>query len=430
MANDHLRNCREWAQDVVSKIGSSSFVEPKFLLYTVAFISAVALLLIQGSRFFKQTVPSRAATPDLEKPAGRPTKVPQRKPGVWDPVEFRRPFPRPFPNWNVHTTKPNPYRPFRHGQYHITMGLRNMPWDEWIELDNHYLKFHTDKAERIAERGPKCCHTDPSAFDGAIELLEEFCSYLPDRYPSLYARTPVGMDNLLTGESFNIKQRPLVEDPMQMAARMVQDDLAIMFEKEDGQYYLLAGAILLAGFWRLEDKLGMPLSEIHTSADVPGYKEKLEKGMMNFFRRVQPNGPVQRNNYFIQVDDSLPWSTSIGDEDGPHGSVGWFSAEQNRHISHHYFRSERQTLRRLPRSGGVVFTIRTYFHPITEIAEEPYVPGRLASAVRSWGEDVSKYKGREMYGDVLLEYLDGKHREQVEAGLQVEAEETVVKYPF
>jgi len=81
---------------------------------------------------------------------------------------------------------------------------------------------------------------------------------------------------------------------MQMCARLVQDDLAIMFEKEDGQYYLLAGAILLAGFWRLEDKLGMPLSEIHSSADVPGYKTKLEKGMMNFFRRVQPNGPVAR----------------------------------------------------------------------------------------------------------------------------------------
>ena len=36
---------------------------------------------------------------------------------------------------------------------------------------------------------------------------------------------------------------------MTMCARLVQDDLAIMFEKPDGQYYLLAGAILLAGFW-------------------------------------------------------------------------------------------------------------------------------------------------------------------------------------
>ena len=60
---------------------------------------------------------------------------------------------------------------------------------------------------------------------------------------------------------------------MQMAARMVQDDLAIMFEKPDGEYYFLAGSILLAGFWRLEDKFGMPLSEIHTSGNVPGYQD-------------------------------------------------------------------------------------------------------------------------------------------------------------
>jgi len=345
-------------------------------------------------------------------------------------VDFKRPTAAPFPNWDIHTTKPNPYRPFRHGPYHITMGLRNMNWDEWIELDNHYLKFHADKAHRIKDRGAKCCYTDPTAFDGAVELLEELCGYLPERYPSLYKRTPVGMDNLVTGESFNIVERPLAEDPMQMAARWVQDDLAIMFEKEDGQYYLLAGAILLAGFWKLEDKLGMPLSEIHTSGDVPGYKEKLEKGMMNFFRRVQPNGPVQRNNYFIQVDDELAWSSSIGPEDGEPGTVGWFTAEKNKAIANHYFRSERQSLRRLPRSGGVVFTIRTYFHPITEIAKEPYVPGRLASAVRSWGDNVAKYKGRERYQDVLLEYLDAKHKEQVEAGLDVEKEDEVRAYPF
>ena len=152
------------------------------------------------------------------------------------------------------------------------------------------------------------------------------------------------MDNITTGESFNIVERPLIEDPMQMAARFVQDDLAIMFEKSNGQYYLLAGAILLAGFWRLEDKFGMPLSEIHTSGDVPQFKEKLEKGMMNFFKRVQPDKAVLRNNYFIQVDDELAWSPSIGEEDND--GIGWFTAEKNKAIQHHWFRSERQSLRR------------------------------------------------------------------------------------
>ena len=242
------------------------------------------------------------------------------------------------------------------------------------------------------------------------------------------------MDNLYTGESFNIVERPLIEDPMQMAARMVQDDLAIMFEKPDGEYYFLAGSILLAGFWRLEDKFGMPLSEIHTSGNVPGFKSKLEKGMMNFFRRIQPNSPVLRNNYFMQVDDNLAWSDSIGPEDDEGSSHeegrGWYTAQKNKAVEHHWFRSERQSLRRLPRSGGVVFTIRTYFHPVTDIAKEPDVPGRLASAVRSWGDDVAKYKGRERWQDVLLEYLDKKHREQQEQRLTVDNEDREGKYPF
>lgn len=183
------------------------------------------------------------------------------------------------------------------------------------------------------------------------------------------------------------------------SARLIQDDLAIMFEKEDGQYYLLAGAILLAGFWRLEDKFGISLSENHTSGEVPGFQQKLKKGMVNFFRRIQPSAPVIRNNYFLQVDDELTWSNSTGSEDAKEveQAVGWATAEKNKAIQIHFFRSEKQSLRRLPRSGAVVFTIRTYFEPVTKILREPGVPGGLASAVRSWEDDIGKYKGRKRY---------------------------------
>ena len=215
---------------------------------------------------------------------------------------------------------------------------------------------------------------------------------------------------------------------MRTCARLVQDDLAIMIERADGQYYLLAGAVVLPGFWRLVDKYGMGLPEIHTSGHVPQFREKLEKGMTNFFRRLRPEEMVARNNYFFQVDDELGWSWSIGPVDG--GEVNWDTAETARAIQHHKFRSERQTLRRLPKTGAVVFTIRTYFLPVTEIAEEDYVPGRLASAIRSWGEDVSDYKGKEKYADVLLAYLDKKHEEQLARGLDLSREDEVRAYPY
>ncbi|CAK7239786.1 MAG: hypothetical protein STHCBS139747_001221 [Sporothrix thermara] len=339
------------------------------------------------------------------------------------------PVPAAYPDWSIETTKPLPYRAFRYGpKYHVTMGLRTVSPDSWIELDNHFPTYHAKRADRLANRLEKCVHTDPVARDAAIELLDELVRYLPARYPTLYRRTPVGIDNLWSGESFDIVQRPLAEDPMAIAARLVQDDLALMVEGDDGRYYLRAGAILLAGFWRLTDKLGMPLEDIHTSGDVPQYNAKLHRGMANFFSRLRCGQTYCRNNYFIQVDDGLAWSESIGAEDDD--VVSWSTAEKDRAVEHHWFRSERQSLRRLPKSRAVVFTIRTYFHPVTELAQEDYVPGRLASAVRSWGDDVAVYKGRDKYGRVLCEYLDREHQKQLDRGLDISKEDEVRAYPF
>lgn len=115
------------------------------------------------------------------------------------------------------------------------MGLRSMQWDDWIELDNEYLKFHSIKTSRIAERGGKCCRTAPEAWDAATELLDELCAYLPERYPSLFQRLGggrKGVKNLATNEIIDTEERLDIEkeDPMQICARLVQDDLAIMIE--------------------------------------------------------------------------------------------------------------------------------------------------------------------------------------------------------
>lgn len=94
--------------------------------------------------------------------------------------------------------------------------------------------------------------------------------------------------------------------------------------------------------------------------------------------------------------DELAWcSTTNGPEDHPalHGDQESSELAEEPVItpSTILFRSERQTLRRLPRTGAVIFTIRTYLTPIEELAKEPGVPSRLASAVRGWDEEVWKW---------------------------------------
>jgi hypothetical protein len=46
-----------------------------------------------------------------------------------------------------------------------------------------------------------------------------------------------------------------------------------LFTGKDGRYYFQAGAICVGGFWRMKDKIGMPLDEIHNSGRVPQCKQ-------------------------------------------------------------------------------------------------------------------------------------------------------------
>ncbi|EGV63957.1 hypothetical protein CANTEDRAFT_113990 [Yamadazyma tenuis ATCC 10573] len=207
---------------------------------------------------------------------------------------------------------------------------------------------------------------------------------------------------------------------------MVQDDLAVMMESDNGEYILKAGAVILPGFWKLEDKYNQTLENIHTHGDVPKFKEKLQSPMEKFFIRLTCDKAVVRNNYFLQTDEELGWSSSIGDEFGE--KVGWYTADEANDISKIHLRSERQSLRRLPKSGAIVFTVRTYFIPISKLVEEPYIPRRLLNGIQSWEEDVQEYRGYTKFKDILLPYLEQKAEAQEKLGYLPEKETNA--FPF
>lgn len=321
-------------------------------------------------------------------------------------VIYEYPRPDPYPNWSIETTRPIPYRPFKSGpDYFVTMGIGRLDLNDWIELDNQWMKFHNEKLVRLSdERSSLRCKTLPQAFHAAQETMQLLSQYLVYRYPSLfqyqYDQNKKYIRIKVTNEIYPIES----DDPLRYASLLIQDDLALMIEGSDGQYYLKGGSIVLPGFWRLEDKLNMSLAQIHLEGNVPQYKEKLQQSMDKFFHKLTPENLFVRHNYGIQTDDNLAWASSIGPED----TYGSLSYQDQRHLTIEdlYFRCERQTLRRLPRTKAILFTIRTYFHPITDIAQEPGIPARLASAIWSWPDDVAHHRGKEKYGDLLLKYLD------------------------
>ncbi|KII95957.1 hypothetical protein PLICRDRAFT_234134 [Plicaturopsis crispa FD-325 SS-3] len=441
-----------------------SALDARLVYAAVASFAAAVSVLVY--RFIRRSPPP--STPSNVAPStggSDPNKY--REDGEWTPIKFDYPPVAPSPK-PIEELRPVPYRPFRWGQYHVTMGIRNMPWAEWIEQDDQFPKYHRIKAHRIATRGENVVRVMPenpglvrSGHEASVELVYELAEYLSRRYPETYQvkRYEAGEKapdvegwygapaiKSVTIEPMGVTYDIREDNAMEVAGLLVQDDIALMLEGTDGKYYFQAGAICLAGFWRMRDKIGTSMEQIHDSGNVPQYREKLHTSLERFFRRMPVDKPVIRNNYFIQVvtaahtsaeiedidPDELAWSTTTnGPEDTfTHGNRFTPGADALPTPATLRFRTERQTLRRLPRSGAIVFTVRTYLTPVEALGREKGVPGRMASAVRSWGEDVAIYKGQAFYRDVLLGYLDECHREQVESGVISADERVQTPYPF
>ncbi|KIM47089.1 hypothetical protein M413DRAFT_16557 [Hebeloma cylindrosporum] len=406
-----------------------------------------------------------------------PTPKTEKDPkfGTWKPVHFDYPTITPFPT-DPMENKPIPYRPFRAGEYPVTMGIRAMDSDEWIEIDEEYLAYQRIRSHRIQTRGEeviRVLHDNPglvsSGAGASIELVHELAEYLSRRFPTMfeivrhsssvvsestgwYGLPPIKSIRVLpVGKSYEIPMH--LDDgenaavrALEIASLMIQEDIVIMVEGTDGRYYFQAGAVLIAGFWRMQDKIGMPLDEIHNSGHVPRYKEKLQTGMGRLFQKLPVDKPVARHNYFFQAvkppgegvvsldPEELAWSeTLLGPEDN--FKKAHSDQQETRPTytpSHIRLRTERQTLRRLPRTGAIAFTIRTYLTPVEHLKHEPGVVRRLAGALRGWGQDISEYKGKDAGGgwwDVLMEYLDKCSDEKMQED-QAKLVAAEPQYPF
>ena len=74
---------------------------------------------------------------------------------------------------------------------------------------------------------------------------------------------------------------------------------------------------------------------------------------------------------------------------------------------HLWLRSERQTLRRLPRTGGVLFTILVQQAPLGVLADHPAQAAALAARLRAQPDDLTRMNGLAPHRDAVLAWLGG-----------------------
>lgn len=256
------------------------------------------------------------------------------------------------------------------GPPYQTMGTRALDLADWFVVDDRRDAELAEKRRLLAERRDIVFAVTDGSLDACAEVRDLIAAHLglhPD--PELH--------------------------PLEAAALLVQDDLTVL-QRIEGEWILTAGVVCFPSHWNIAAKVGLPIALVH--GPVAHYDRELREKVDRFHDRLTVDRPVWRRNWFVNPTDRLHLpeygvDMRIPERVGPDGTP--------LHI-----RSERQTLRRLPRTDAILFTIRVQTAPLGVLLERRDIARRMLTAVRSWDELKRAYTSTGGLIEPLIEWLE------------------------
>lgn len=215
---------------------------------------------------------------------------------------------------------------------------------DWLDPDAAMPVQLAEKTRLREKRFSEIFAELPESHPAQAELLALLADYLPARFPHLWQKRPEGLLVVPTGEVV-----PLAGNPLLQAAKLVQDDLLILTRAEAG-WRLTAASLSFPSSWVLSEKIGKVLDAIHAPVPDFGPGTRSATIMARMFDAMRPETPLIRWNWSLYGDTRL-FHPDVSGPDMPR-----FGSGERADPVH--LRIERQTLRKLPGAGAVVFTIR------------------------------------------------------------------------
>jgi hypothetical protein len=264
------------------------------------------------------------------------------------------------------------------------MGLSPLDKSHWIETDNHLPIYHRHKLDIRQSLGDRVFMATRASRPAQQELHQRLLRHLVEDQPELY-RLDKHHLNFLPGHlSLPVNSG----QPLWDCSLWIADDLVIMQEIA-GRYCLTAASLCSPSHWRLEEKFEKPMTEIHDP--IPGFHTELTPKVDRFFKHLRESRPVVRYNWSLQACERLCLRPEYDDP-----SV---TAD-----SPLYYRTERQSLSRLPNTGAIAFTIRVYLHPLEMLMQVPGALSAMLTAIDKMPAALSRYKGFDRLAPSLARY--------------------------
>lgn len=263
------------------------------------------------------------------------------------------------------------YTPWVDGAGGVRMGLQPIALTDW-------LRTPADAPARLAERQSLVrtrlwevwarmpgAHVDAALMETASLVAGQL-----DAGGSTAPAADAGTPGALAATPGLPTALPASDARLLAAGLRVCEDLCVLLP-EDGEFRLQAALLCAPSFWRLREKLGHPLPSIH--APVAGLEEKLGERIRAFLHNLPPDRVFTRGNWHLHTTGTR-YHPMPDDWTQAHTLSATSIGERL------WVRCERQTLRRLPTSGGLLFTILVYVQPLAALAHAPVLAQALWDA--------------------------------------------------
>lgn len=151
-------------------------------------------------------------------------------------------------DWHFQPEKP--YRPWHDGPYHVTMGLKNVTAQDWLEIDEKYLEKLALKKELLRTHRDDVVCILPGCEESSFEALRLLVEVITRRYPSLFKKTKTGIENTVTNEVWDLRRDAdtwKTQHPLEVMGLLASEDFFILKTDEAGTTSLQAGVVCFPG---------------------------------------------------------------------------------------------------------------------------------------------------------------------------------------
>lgn len=297
------------------------------------------------------------------------------------------------------------YTPFDGSSKPFTIGLKPMDLAEWLEVDDVLEAYLAEKDRLYADLPGKVFVERADTRAEQQEVLDLIVANLTEHHGATHGRERNtmrvgGRQVALSGSA-----------PLKIASHLVQEDLVLMRKDHDG-WRLVAASLCFPSSWSLTEKYDRALEDIHAPVPQFGRGTRMAELIARMFDKLQPANSVERMNWSLQGNADLYHPLSHATRiDRADGKLREFSPEEI--AARTFIRVERQTLRKLPASGDILFTIRIYLDPLARIAAHAdgiRIAESFAEQLLVMDDDQLRYKGLKQDRDRLAGALQAISR--------------------